>query len=207
MNVAVMTTGPGVIRPIATASRNCPSVSQWWSWTTPWRRNGTMARPLPKMNAPALKKNQPNASSVPPPAPNRRPLPATGPRPSTAGTAGGRGRRSQRGGASRTIMSRPAAMNSTAISAPVTAVTTPSTALMVHSRQSRRLVIRASLYAATAMIAITAGGVPADKAWGTGRPPEGGEAGAAGRAGGEGGGGDTAGAARGTGGGGGGEAH
>jgi len=67
-------------------------------------------------------------------------------------------------------MSRPAAMNSTAISAPVNAVTTPSTALMAHSRQSRRSVIRASLYAATAMIAITAGAIPANRACTAGRP-------------------------------------
>jgi hypothetical protein len=36
-------------------------------------------------------------------------------------------------------------MNSTAISAPVTAVTIASTALITHSRRSRRLVSLASL--------------------------------------------------------------
>src|SRR5258708_40372748 len=68
MKVAVMTTGPGVIRPIATASMNWRSVSQWCWWTTPSRRNGTMARPLPNMKAPALAKNKNSATRVPPPA-------------------------------------------------------------------------------------------------------------------------------------------
>ena len=53
MNATVMTTGPGVIIATATASRNCRSVSQWNSFTTPPWRNGTMARPLPNTNAPA----------------------------------------------------------------------------------------------------------------------------------------------------------
>ncbi len=57
-----------------------------------------------------------------------------------------------------------------ATAAALTAVTTPSAALMAHSRQSRRLVMRASLYAATAMIAITAGAIPANSACTTGRP-------------------------------------
>jgi|GEM_PF-5489343 len=61
-------------------------------------------------------------------------------------------------------------MNSTAISAPVTAVTKARTTLIAHSRKSRRLVIRASLYAATAMIAITVGAIPANRACTTGRP-------------------------------------
>lgn len=51
-------------------------------------------------------------------------------------------------------------MNSTAISAPVTAVTTANAALIDHSRRSRRLVSLASLYAAIAMIAITPGATP-----------------------------------------------
>src|SRR6266540_3290142 len=65
MNAAVITTGPRVIRPMATASRNCRELSQWCWWTTPSRRNGTIARPEPKMNAPALRKNSPSATSVP----------------------------------------------------------------------------------------------------------------------------------------------
>src|SRR4051794_8258046 len=56
MNPTVMTTGPGVIIATATASTNCRSVSQWWSLTTPPYRNGTMASPLPKTNAPASPK-------------------------------------------------------------------------------------------------------------------------------------------------------
>ena len=56
MNATVMTTGPGVIMATATASRNCRSLSQWNSFTTPPWRNGTMARPLPKTKAPASAK-------------------------------------------------------------------------------------------------------------------------------------------------------
>ena len=61
MNAAVITTGPGVIRPIATASRNSRSVNQWFCSTTPSRRNGTIARPLPKMKVPAFKKKSARA--------------------------------------------------------------------------------------------------------------------------------------------------
>jgi hypothetical protein len=57
-------------------------------------------------------------------------------------------------------MPSPAAMTSSAGSDPVTAVTPKTTALIVHSRQSRRLVSRTSLTAARVMIAITAGAMP-----------------------------------------------
>src|SRR6478736_6713477 len=59
-----MTTGPGVIIPIATASRNSRSDSQPKSCTTPCWRNGTIASPDPKVKAPALKKKTPSATSV-----------------------------------------------------------------------------------------------------------------------------------------------
>src|SRR6185437_15164506 len=55
--VAVITTGPGLIIPTATATRKSRSPSQPYSWTTPCWRNGTMTRPLPKVRAPALRKN------------------------------------------------------------------------------------------------------------------------------------------------------
>src|SRR5262245_39184849 len=57
MNPTVITTGPGVIIATATASTNWRSVSQWYSFTTPPYRTGTMASPLPKTNAPASPKN------------------------------------------------------------------------------------------------------------------------------------------------------
>jgi len=47
---------PGVIMATATASRNCRSVSHRRSLTTAPCRNGTIARPLPKTNAPASAK-------------------------------------------------------------------------------------------------------------------------------------------------------
>src|SRR3954464_7420876 len=58
MNATVITTGPGVIMATATASRNCWSLSQWNWLTTPPCRNGTIASPLPKTNAPASAKYQ-----------------------------------------------------------------------------------------------------------------------------------------------------
>src|SRR5882757_7899744 len=57
INATVITTGPGVIIATATASRNCWSFSQPYSFTTPLYRNGRMARPLPNTNAPAFVKN------------------------------------------------------------------------------------------------------------------------------------------------------
>lgn len=88
-----------------------------------------MARPLPKMKAPALRKNRPRATSVPVPAAvtasSRAGLDSTGS--SSALPPCPDRRASRRGRASRTIMSRPATMNSTATSAPVIAVTRPTT--------------------------------------------------------------------------------
>src|SRR5436190_23619531 len=55
----MITTGPGLIRPIATASTNCCSVSQWWLSTSPWWRKGTIARPDPNVKAPAFRKKSP----------------------------------------------------------------------------------------------------------------------------------------------------
>src|SRR3954462_4456538 len=62
----MITTGPGLIRPIATASTNCCSVSQWWSSTRPWCRNGTIASPEPNVKAPAFAKKRPSAPSEAP---------------------------------------------------------------------------------------------------------------------------------------------
>ena len=69
-------------------------------------------------------------------------------------------RRRNDGGASNAIITSPAPMNSKAISAPVRAVTAMRIAEIAHSRASRPLVSRASLTAATAMIAMTAGAIP-----------------------------------------------
>src|ERR1044071_284550 len=63
MNPTVITTGPGVIIATATASRNSCSLSQPYSLTTPPYKNGTMASPLPKTNAPAFVKNQASCQS------------------------------------------------------------------------------------------------------------------------------------------------
>src|SRR6185312_5972699 len=66
MNPVVMTTGPGVIMATATASTNCCSLSQWYSFTTPPYKKGTMAKPLPNTKAPAFVKNQAICQSLPP---------------------------------------------------------------------------------------------------------------------------------------------
>ena len=119
-----------------------------------------MARPLPKMNAPALRKNNPSVSSVAAVA-----VPMATPK------WGGAAPRSMRllrpesrltnfGGASQTTITRPAAMNRSAISAPVSAVTVRMTTEITHSRTSRSFVSLASFTAAKAMIAMTAGATP-----------------------------------------------
>src|SRR5215813_13664406 len=130
-----------------------------------------MARPLPNMKAPAFKKNKASDSRTPVEAATAihglarirailDAMPAADARAAAGITAQARSRRSHRGGASRAIISRPATMNRTAISAPVAAVTMARTTLMAHSRRSRRLVSLASFQAAMAMMAITAGAMP-----------------------------------------------
>ena len=159
MNAAVMTTGPGVISPIATASRNCRSTSQWCWFTTPSRRNGTMASPLPKMNAPAFRKNRPRLTSVP--VVTAAVATASGLSAAAPGEPWPRRPgRSHGGGASSAIISRPAPTNSTATSAPVTAVTTPVITEIAHSFGSAPSVSRASFTAATPITGITAGAIP-----------------------------------------------
>lgn len=47
----------GLIMPTATATKKPRSLSQPYCCTTPCCRNGTITRPLPKVSAPALRKN------------------------------------------------------------------------------------------------------------------------------------------------------
>src|SRR6266566_9014264 len=60
-NVAVITTGPGLIMPMATATRKSRSFSQCVCCTRPFSRKGTMTRPLPKVREPALRKKTPSS--------------------------------------------------------------------------------------------------------------------------------------------------
>jgi len=69
-------------------------------------------------------------------------------------------RRRKPGGASHTSMTNPAATNRKATSVPVAAVIRPTIAEMAQSRVSVRFVRRASLTAAMAMMAMTAGATP-----------------------------------------------
>src|SRR5215813_1124365 len=104
-----------------------------------------MARPLPKMNAPALRKNRASESRTP----------------AEAATAiHGRARFTAILETMLAAGGRPAAMNRAAISAPETAVTIARTMLMAQSRLSWRLVSLASFQAAMAIIAMTAGAMP-----------------------------------------------
>src|SRR5205085_2725165 len=109
-----------------------------------------MASPLPKMNAPALKKNRPSATSVPPLAmgTNHGLLVAS------SGTNACDDRPRYDGGALIGTIATPAARNNSAISAPVAAVTVNRIVDTIHRRGSDVLVSRASLTAAIAMIAI-----------------------------------------------------
>src|SRR5258707_15396498 len=78
MNPTVITTGPGVIIATATASKNCCSVSQPYSFTTPPYKKGTIANPLPKTNAPALVKNQAISASFDSDVTEKKPKKAAG---------------------------------------------------------------------------------------------------------------------------------
>jgi hypothetical protein len=112
-----------------------------------------MASPLPKIRAPALRKNRSRATWVPGGADAAW---ATGRTPSSDDAVA----RPSFGGASHTMINRPAAIKRRAISAPVTAVTTRVIAEMAHRRRSRPFVRGASLIAAMAMMAITPGAIP-----------------------------------------------
>ncbi len=95
-----------------------------------------MARPLPKMNAPALRKNRPRARSVAAVAVPMATVKWGGAAARSIRLLRPESRFTNRGGASHTSMTSPAAMNSSAISAPVTAVATRMTPEITHSRTS-----------------------------------------------------------------------
>src|SRR5438552_11488196 len=89
MKPEVITMGPGVIIATATASRNWRSDSQCNLPTTPPYRNGTIARPLLKTNAPALRKKKNTDASVPADAGPSNPVTSPG---ASAATSAGLGR-------------------------------------------------------------------------------------------------------------------
>ena len=148
MKTTVMTTGPGVIIATATASMNCCSLSQPNCWTTPWCRNGTIARPLPNTKAPALVKNARICSSTwwPPTSrlTNQRSIShtrATTPAPpSPAASACARV-----GRARANSVTSPATTKNSASSASASIVRRARVPKIAHSRGSRLLVERASL--------------------------------------------------------------
>src|SRR5215813_2668986 len=154
MKATVMTTGPGVIIATATASRNCRSVSQWYLSTTPPCRNGTMASPLPNTNNAALAKYArivTNEVAVAEPAAVGR---RTGKSVDTFdGATCGNPNRAITG-------TTPLAMNNQTTSVCVQAVTTTLMLKRTQSRRSRPRVVRTSLRALLAMIAITAAPTP-----------------------------------------------
>ena len=64
VDLGLVDTLPGLIIPTATAMRKSRSPSQPYCWTTPCCRKGTITRPLPKVRAPALRKNRRSLVSV-----------------------------------------------------------------------------------------------------------------------------------------------
>src|SRR5206468_2958261 len=157
MNATVITTGPGVIIETATASRNCRSVSQWNCSTTPPCRNGTMASPLPNTKSPAAAKYANTYQSTPTDAAPVRPdvnHAGHGATSSVLVDIDGHARAR----ASRGI--NPEATKSQMISLAVQAVTMRLTAKSPQSSRSRPSVVRASLAALHAMIAMTAAPMP-----------------------------------------------
>ena len=61
-----MTTGPGLIMPMATAIRNWRSSIHPVCRTSPFWRKGTMTRPLPNVSAPAFRKKRRSLARIEP---------------------------------------------------------------------------------------------------------------------------------------------
>src|SRR3954452_12077972 len=164
----MITTGPGLIRPIATASTNCFSVSQWWFSTSPECRYGTIARPEPKVKAPAARKNSARAPNGAPGTASVNPLAPL----ATTGSGPNELARSRWGSPPphQIDPKRPASKTSQTISAPASAVAAQSTIAIAQATRSDLLVLRASFTAAMAMIASTAGPTPRKMLWTTLRP-------------------------------------
>src|SRR5213075_992337 len=157
MNATVITTGPGVIIATATASRNWRSVSQPKSFTTPPCRNGTIARPLPNTNSPAAAKYPNTFQSSPTDAAPVRPDVSQPGHGATSSVLVGID------GLARARVSRginPEATKTQMISLAVQAVTIRLTAKSPQSNRSRPRVVRASLAALHAIIAMTAAPIP-----------------------------------------------
>src|SRR5262245_58938890 len=115
------------------ASRNCLSVSQWNLPTTPPYKNGTIARPLPKTKAPALRKKRKRVLIVAAEAEPKTPVNSF----STPPIAGAvRRAERERGGALINIETNPQRTKSQTISASFQAVVTANAMKRVHSNQS-----------------------------------------------------------------------
>src|SRR2546427_10828411 len=153
MNATVMTTGPGVIIATATASRNWRSFSQWKPSTTPPCRNGTIASPLPKTNAPASVKYQAMRQSSPSPGPRMPEMSQGGMSSADAVPADGRP-------ALASSAAKPQPKKIQMISFSVQPVTTALIANSAMSTGSRPTVARVSLYALRTMTAMTAAPIP-----------------------------------------------
>jgi hypothetical protein len=153
MNATVMTTGPGVIIATATASRNWRSVSHRSSFTTAPCRKGTMASPLPKMNAPASA----NSHAM-------RPRLPSGAGPCSPVTSQGHGATTSvapaRRGLLATSATTPQRTKSQTSSDSVHAVTRALARKSTHRSQSLPSVLFVSFHALRAMIAMTAAPMP-----------------------------------------------
>src|SRR5215831_8773407 len=144
MKAAVMTTGPGVIIATAIASRNWRSVSQWWLRTTPPYRNGTIASPLPKTNAPAFRKKR---VSVPRTPTETTPWTPVNHHPPSGARACLDALVKKDEGFFTTIDTTPHSTNSQTISEPVQTVVIATAANSTHRNRSAPMVLRESRYA------------------------------------------------------------
>ncbi len=132
--VAVITTGPGLIMPMATAMRKSRGESQPVCCTRPFSRKGTMTRPLPKVRLPALRKN---SASLP----MTEGVAAWGAAAAAAGTAtiaadAAGGLRPRNSVPYQSTPMTPATMNRMATSALSTTVTRKAVTAITHCTQS-----------------------------------------------------------------------
>src|SRR5450759_888746 len=154
-----MTTGPGEIMPIATASRNCRLPSQWYSSTTYVFRNGTITRPLPKTRSPVLKKKAKSLTVMPPPTAPASPAASEGGRMAGGGTDE---RGATGGGLDRKTKTpkTPATTKIAVSSFCTTAVTAQATAKNTHATESLRRVFLPRFQHAFTIRATTTGATP-----------------------------------------------
>src|SRR5512140_351613 len=154
-----MTTGPGEIMPMATASRNCRLPSQWYWSTTYDFRNGTITRPLPKTRRPVLKKKAKSLAVMPPARAPASPAASAGGL--AAGGGADDGGATEAEGQQKTKAPRAPAATKIAVSSFCkTAVIAQATATNTHATGSARSVFLPRFQHAFTIRATTTGATP-----------------------------------------------